>query len=346
MIAIPPFYRGTSFEDIVASLRIAAEELGWKITFVGSLEPLANTVPEDRLDTQAYIQGQLQLLRALQNELTHIQELLFLDFCNPGLDTLLYQMEQEGRSVKMGALFHGASFVEDDFQKGQDRLRVFEEAWLDSYDVVYVSSQHAKQAYFSARDTVRVHPWGLDSVIGMLPGSQKKAWDVIFPHRLNEDKGISLFAKIVEQLPDLSFCVALPKERSVVIGHPWYERLNACPNVDWVFGESGERHLATLARARVILSCSRQELFGYSVTKAILSGCVPIVPDAMVYQEMIPRTFRYASSAELIRLLRRHCVDEQSQKVQDQLRDLQRIVRGYSFKEILQDFFSKTEEGA
>lgn len=339
IIAIPPFYKGTSFEDIVASLKLCIKDVTADIEFVGFLTPFDNTVPEDKLDTNAYIKGQVELLGLLQSELETTSHILFLDFCNPGIDTLLYQMEQGGFNVKLGSLFHGASFIDNDFQKDQRALYPFEQAWLSTYDAIYIPSEHAKQTYFPNRAAVKVYRWGLDSINQLTVPNRAKKWDVIFPHRLNEDKGVVQFFEIVQKFKDMSFCVAVPKEEHILKGNIWYERLRKLKNVYWVFNESGQHHFNTLAGARIILSCSRQELFGYSVTKAIMAGCIPVVPDEMVYKELIPEMFRYNSHDDLNRLIETFGSNQPGSNHTDAIKKLQKTISKYSFKDILKDFF-------
>ncbi|WP_449246049.1 tRNA-queuosine alpha-mannosyltransferase domain-containing protein [Desulfarculus baarsii] len=48
-----------------------------------------------------------------------------------------------------------------------------------------------------------------------------------------------------------------------------------------------------LGWADVVVSTARQEYFGLSVAEAVWAGCMPLVPDALVYPELYPARCRY-----------------------------------------------------
>jgi glycosyltransferase involved in cell wall biosynthesis len=66
-------------------------------------------------------------------------------------------------------------------------------------------------------------------------------------------------------------------------------------------------YLAALAAADVILSTARHEFFGVSVVEAIYMGCLPVLPDALSYPEIIPpslhRQFLYREPSRLAEFL-------------------------------------------
>lgn len=61
------------------------------------------------------------------------------------------------------------------------------------------------------------------------------------------------------------------------------------------FGYARERdkYCALLRRADVVVSTARHEFYGYAVLEAVRSGCRPLVPDRLSYQELMPDQFRY-----------------------------------------------------
>ncbi len=54
------------------------------------------------------------------------------------------------------------------------------------------------------------------------------------------------------------------------------------------------RYRMALARADIVVSCARQEFFGIAVVEAIAAGCVPLLPKALSYPDLIPRDWHEA----------------------------------------------------
>lgn len=69
------------------------------------------------------------------------------------------------------------------------------------------------------------------------------------------------------------------------------------------FIEDRDSYLELVARSDFVLSTARQEFFGVSVVEAMYLGCLPILPKALSYPELLPEdlheTFLYESSERL-----------------------------------------------
>ncbi|GAG31601.1 unnamed protein product, partial [marine sediment metagenome] len=65
---------------------------------------------------------------------------------------------------------------------------------------------------------------------------------------------------------------------------------------------------SALADCDIVVSTAIQENFGIAVVEAILAGCQPLLPDRLVYPEIIPKRFHqtclYPSDADLLGRLR------------------------------------------
>lgn len=59
--------------------------------------------------------------------------------------------------------------------------------------------------------------------------------------------------------------------------------------------ESASRYLGILSAADVVLSTALQEFQGLAVMEAVAAGCVPVVPARLVYPEVYPARYCYAS---------------------------------------------------
>lgn len=58
-----------------------------------------------------------------------------------------------------------------------------------------------------------------------------------------------------------------------------------------------------LRQSKVLLITAREETFGYQVVDAILSGCIPVAPNAFSYPELLPRHLLYNNLADLLDIL-------------------------------------------
>ena len=58
-----------------------------------------------------------------------------------------------------------------------------------------------------------------------------------------------------------------------------------------------------LSESRALLVTAKEETFGYQVVDAIINNCIPVVPNAFSYVEMVPREYRYDNSTEMLDIL-------------------------------------------
>ena len=67
--------------------------------------------------------------------------------------------------------------------------------------------------------------------------------------------------------------------------------------------KSWKSYCRALSESKVLLVTAREETFGYQVVDAIINGCIPVVPNAFSYTEMVPREYRYDNTTELMNIL-------------------------------------------
>ncbi|MDD2498333.1 MAG: glycosyltransferase [Desulfitobacteriaceae bacterium] len=335
IIAIPPFYMGTSFQDIVNGMSLAVREGTDDIKIIGDITPLENIISGELLDDKNYVDGQLLLLKSLIQE-GPVSKILFLDFFNPGMDLLKYYHEQQGIVCEYGSLLHGGSFLDCDLYSF-NWMKQFESGWFKLYNKIYAPSQLlAKAVPDLFRGKISVYPWGLDDTgIGLNVSS--KNIDVVFPHRLNADKGIEDFIKIVSQMNELEFVVTSPQKETVIKHNKYYKELIRYKNVRFILGQSGEQHIKTLASAKIVLSCARQENFGYGIMKAVLNGCIPVLPNRLCYPEFFENMFLYGDLDEAVDKIRLFV--KSPNEVKKLLVSSRKQISGFSFSGILEDFF-------
>ncbi|MFW0837945.1 MAG: hypothetical protein ACKKL5_03005 [Candidatus Komeilibacteria bacterium] len=336
-IVIPPYYKGTAFQEIVIHMLVAVKKTKYNIKFIGLLEPIDNTLSGFLLDDEIYTKYQSFLISDLMNLKTPAK-ILFLDFFNLGFDLLRYLHEQTNANVKYGSLIHGGSFFDEDIYN-MPWLSNFENAWADLYDTMYIASNYGKNRLpDSFKDKVKVIPWGMDGFRS--EASVNKINDVIFPHRLSPDKGVEDFIMIVDSLPQVKFIVTVPQKKSVISKNKYYNVLKKYTNVKFIFNESMENHNITLSSARVVLSCAKQEIFGYSIAKSVASGCIPVLPKDQCYPEFYQRKYLYKNIQDAISMIEDVIIESKSNTLSNEgnskcIYDFET----FSFKNHFDDFF-------
>jgi len=118
IVFIPPYYNGTSFQDIVQNIQAVIEEYSLPISLMGSLSPKDNEAPCGRFDTSSEIIAYMESLVHLF-KLDNVEKVLFLDFFAPAIDAYQYTLEINNKAIKKGALIHGGTFVPGDLYDWQ-----------------------------------------------------------------------------------------------------------------------------------------------------------------------------------------------------------------------------------
>ncbi len=137
-----------------------------------------------------------------------------------------------------------------------------------------------------------VLPVGVElSRIDTVPRTWRDRPLVLWNHRWEHDRGPDRFVSAIRAAlaEGGDFDIALAGEQ--FISDPTGFRELAAELGDTVvhYGEADEDGYVRLLRsADVVVSTSRQEFFGVSVTEAVYAGAFPLLPNRMVYPERIP----------------------------------------------------------
>jgi len=333
IIVLPTYYKGTSFEQIVQDLKLIVKKGKLNIDFIGPKKSIKNKLTGFLLDDSSYLIDQVNTLKKLLS-MNKVEKILFLDFFNLGFDLLKYKHEQDEKNVKYGALMHGGTFFDKDIYN-QNWMKNYESAWFELYDVLYMPSSYGKSNVPKTyQEKVKVIPWGLDT--SKVISSNDKKYDVVFPHRLSPDKGIEDFISLVKDLKEVNFLVASPKSKETLLHNKYFNLLLDQPNVDFTFGETKDKHKKTLSQAKIILSCSKQETFGYAVMNSVLSGCIPVLPNSECYPEFFKKTCLYNNHEEAKQMILSFIKNKGSHNKDNFL--IQDVTQ-FSFLDHLNDFF-------
>lgn len=130
------------------------------------------------------------------------------------------------------------------------------------------------------------------------PGPLNIAWVSRWEH----DKRPDLFFKALSQLEALGCDFSL-----TCLGQNFKSGLGSVVAIQETFGEKiahwgfvDARHdqARLLGQADVVVSTAEHEFFGIGILEAVAAGCIPCVPDRLVYPELYPRRCLYAADSD------------------------------------------------
>lgn len=144
------------------------------------------------------------------------------------------------------------------------------------------------------------------------PGPRRKL-RLVWNHRWEYDKGPALLLEIIEGLIAIDFdfeCHLLGQQFRDAPRE--FERCVRVLRAAGCLGKVGflkrPEYLATLRSSDVVLSTALHEFQGLSVLEAMACGCSPIVPDRLVYPELIDASCRYRSASTAVQLIGKHSI--------------------------------------
>lgn len=133
---------------------------------------------------------------------------------------------------------------------------------------------------------------------------------VVWNHRWDRDKDPASFLRVMRRVADagVEFRLALMGERFVKQRADHDEAVGAL--ADRVVVDdfpSRSEYVAMLGQATIVVSTAPQEFFGISIVEAMHAGCLPILPDRLVYPERVPEDLHerclYRSENDAVELL-------------------------------------------
>ncbi|MDA0791671.1 MAG: DUF3524 domain-containing protein [Proteobacteria bacterium] len=164
-------------------------------------------------------------------------------------------------------------------------------------------------ARISAGGTVMPVPLGKEVFAGQGRGPSGRAVDIVWNHRWEYDKGLDALGEVIRALlaSDAPFTMHLVGQQFRTTPEVM-DRNIAMLRESGHLGHCGfvadrEDYLALLARCDVVLSTSQHEFQGLAVLEAVAAGCVPVVPDRLVYPELFDGRYLYGDVESAVALI-------------------------------------------
>jgi glycosyltransferase involved in cell wall biosynthesis len=167
---------------------------------------------------------------------------------------------------------------------------------------------------------------------------------IIWNHRWEFDKNPDLFFAALHEVlaRDVEFRLALLGENFQVVPKPFLtarEKLGKRV-VHYGYEPSKEKYREWLRQGVVVVSTAIQENFGISVVEAIRHGCYPLLPNNLVYPELIPQEFHeeclFNSQEELVEKL--SLILANPEQYRDKREDLADEMEQYSWELVIDKY--------
>lgn len=292
-------YRDASRHD-VDIVGLPGELWRWRLR--GGALPLAEAVT-----TWVDIHGQPDLL--LISGLVDVAELLGLARRNlsPDVGVVIYQHESqlvypvaEGNFDNGAALRNWMSWCAADLVlfNSYHHLRAVTGA-LPGFIGSLPDRTHEPQIE-TVLSKFEVFPVGVDLSPIPIGGDRRARADrcghpvILWPHRWERDKDPEVFLRALGKLKEaeLDFGLVLagqdPPSGSTAAAEERARAEDEFADHIVIAGDlDRQTYLQHLSTADLVVSCARHEFFGVAVVEAVAAGCVPLLPDALSYPELI-----------------------------------------------------------
>lgn len=234
--------------------------------------------------TQVYKSEQSEKIAKLfsNNAVNKNDIFLFTDAWHPAIHTVRYISELTNIPVKCAGIWHAGYYDKTDILgfsiMNRPWVENLEKSMAFAYDLSFFATEQHKakfiKSYPQLKNSKSLVVCGQPyDYLSVLENSEKKENIVVFPHRLNFDKNPWFFdemSDIASKIrPDISFI----KTQSLNLDKASYYNL--------------------LSHAKVVFSCSDHENLGLGTFEAVLSGCLPLLPNKLSYKEMYSPEFLY-----------------------------------------------------
>ena len=258
------------------------------------LEP--NTISKDKqiangsfLDSDNTIYRQFdqfnQFIRGLLNGTIPKNSTFFTtDIWNISVLAIPYLNYFSDHKIKLKGVLHAGSFTDTDFVRQMERYyKGFEDIVFDISSEIFVGSDFIKQDILKKRviDERKISVTGLplDELNLNKYKEVSKKNIVIFNGRNVDEKQPHLFEALKKALPEYEYINT--------------QKLNL----------SKEDYFTLLNESKVVVSFALQENFGYGIQEAVKLGCIPILPNRLVYPEQFNEDYLYNNFNECIQLV-------------------------------------------
>ncbi len=240
-----------------------------------------------------------------RGEIADDDQFFFSDLWFPGLESIAYMNYFCKVNPKITGIIHAGSFTDTDFVRDMERwAKNFEDIIFDISDTIFVASEFIKKDILKKRivSEQKLVVTGLpldDYGLNLYKDVQVKENTVIFNGRLCDEKQPWLFDELERK-------VKAKLGNEILFIKTQEQNLNK------------KQYYDLLARSKAVVSYALQENFGFGVAEATYLGCVPVLPNRLVYPELYDSKYLYNNFEESVDLVCNAIVNYQYPKYNKQ----------------------------
>ena len=169
------------------------------------------------------------------------------------------------------------------------------------------------KAQILAKSKILYFPVKLHDYNRLNSRDQSKPLHILWPHRWEHDKNPTPFFQVLFKLKeetDFKFNISILGEKfeevPPIFNEAKLKLRDEILHFGWV--ESKEKYFEILSEADVVISTSNHEFFGVAMLEAAACGCLPLVPNRLVYPELYPKNpCLYNTDQQLFKKLKMYC---------------------------------------
>lgn len=254
-------------------------------------------------DIDVWVEHQIKIIKNIKEIKFNNEDVIFFsDFWFPGLDLIKLYLDSLNIKIYYSSFLHGASFVEGDLMSNSWCSHI-ENAWMDIYDSILIQTEYSRTNIRNNAHFEKCVIVGSPFNSNQYTNNEIKKYDIIWPHRLSEDKGFTEFLNLLDYLTQYKVIVTVPFSKNTKNDNI---ELLKTKNVTISFDSKNEVHKTNISSAKIVLSTAKQETWGYAVMESVAAGAIPIVPNKACYPYLYSDMFRYNSLEECIQLIKKY----------------------------------------
>ncbi|MFH1462063.1 MAG: glycosyltransferase [bacterium] len=243
-----------------------------------------------------------------------------MDLWHPSLEAIPYMATLEKTPVKIYGFLHAGSYTTEDFASPMAPwAKYFEKGWAKLCNGVFVGSKYHKNKFIKLRCGKEIgkriyvtgNPFDSKGAIKTSKAKtipiKKRENIIVFSHRFDMEKRPNIFMNLIEKLwekrKDFKVIITTSREKFRPNSEKLIKQLN---NSKFPFevkeNLSKAQYYQELSKAKVFVSTTIEENFGYCLLEAIIFGCAPIVPNDFAHLEILEndKKFLYNNQREAL----------------------------------------------